>query len=36
VEQLTETATLEINETKKIKELYKIMGEFTESEKGNK
>ena len=31
--QLTETATMEINETNKIKELYKILGEFTESEK---
>ena len=33
VNQLTETATLKINETSKIKELYKIIGEFTESEK---
>ena len=31
--QLTETATLKINETNKIKELYKILGEFTVSEK---
>ena len=34
-EQLTETATLKINEANKIKELYKIIGEFTESEKEN-
>ena len=33
VNQLTEMATLKINETNKIKELYKIIGEFTESEK---
>ena len=31
--KLTATATLKINETNKIKELYKIIGEFTESEK---
>ena len=31
-EQLTEIATLKINETNKIKEFYKI-GELTESEK---
>ena len=30
--QLSETATLEINEAK-IRELYEIIGEFTESEK---
>ena len=33
VNQLTEWATLKINETNKIKELYKVIGEFTESEK---
>ena len=33
VNQLTELATLKINETNKIKELYKVIGEFTESEK---
>ena len=32
--QLTETATLKIEEANKIRELYKIIGEFTESEKG--
>ena len=31
--QLTELATLKINETAKIKELYKVIGGFTESEK---
>ena len=31
--QLTKTTTLEINETNKIKELCKILGGFTESEK---
>ena len=33
VKQLTETATLEINEASKIKELYKIIGPFTEPER---
>ena len=31
--QLTETATLKINEINTIEELYKIIGKFTESEK---
>ena len=35
VNQLTELAALKINETNKIKELYKVIGEFTESEKEN-
>ena len=30
---LTATATLKINGSSKIKELYKMIGEFTESEK---
>ena len=33
--QLTEFSTLKINEASKIKELYKIIGGFTEYEKGN-
>ena len=33
VNQLTECATLKINETDEIKELYKVIGEFTESER---
>ena len=35
VKQLPETATLEINEANKIKELCELLGGFTESEKGN-
>ena len=36
VDQLAETATLEISEINKIQELYEIIGGFTESEKEKK